>query len=76
MFGLAYGDEVAADHFYQDVFPVAEFQSRKRFLALICITGKDGYKERDKGQSNNCFWKVESKVTLLNVLRHICLYSA
>jgi hypothetical protein len=76
MFGHAYSDEVAANHFYQDVFPVAEFQARKRFLALICVIGKDGYNERDKVQSSICFWKVESTVTLLNVLRHICLYNA
>jgi hypothetical protein len=64
MFGRAYGDDVAARHFYEDVFPVAEFQAGKRFLALICVTGKDGYNERDKGQFSNCFWKVESRVTM------------
>jgi len=36
MFGRAYGDEVAARHFYQDVFPVAEFQAGERILALLC----------------------------------------
>ena len=76
MFGRAYGDEVAASHFYPDVFPVAEFQAGKRFLALICVIGKDGYNEIDKGQSSICFWKVESRVPLLNVLRHVCLYNA
>jgi hypothetical protein len=76
MFGRAYGDEVAARYFYQDVFSVAEFQAGKRFLALICVIGRDGYSERDKGQFNNCFWKVESRVTLLNVLQHVCLYNA
>jgi len=76
MLGHAYGDEVAASHFYQEVFPVAEFQAGKRVLALICVRGKDGYNERDKGQSSICFWKVESRVILLNFLRHICLYNA
>jgi hypothetical protein len=35
MFGGAYGDEVAARHFYQNVFPVAEFQEGKRGFTLI-----------------------------------------
>lgn len=48
MFGRAYGNEVAAHHFYQDVFPVAEFQGGKRFIALICVVGKDGHNEGDK----------------------------
>ena len=76
MFGRAYGDEVAARHFSQDVFPVAEFQAGERILALFCVIGRDGYNEGDEGQSSICFWKVESRVTLLNVVRHVCLYNA
>jgi hypothetical protein len=59
--------------FYQDVFPVAEFQAGERILALLCVIGKDRYNEGDKGQSSICFWKVESRVTWLNVLRHAYL---
>jgi hypothetical protein len=63
MFGGTYGDEVATHHFYQDLFPVAEFQAGKRGFTLICVVGKDGYTEGEIGESNICFWKAESRVT-------------
>jgi hypothetical protein len=48
MFGGTYGDKVASHHFYQDLFPVAEFQAGKRVFILICVVGKDGYNEGEK----------------------------
>lgn len=47
---------------------------KKTVLALICVIGKDGYNEKDKEKSSICFWKVESRVTLLNVLRRIYVF--
>jgi hypothetical protein len=59
MFGRAYGDEVAARHFYQDVFPVAEFQAGKRFIALFCVIGKDGYNDlHEQIVCTNHLWRV------------------
>lgn len=62
--------------FTRTYFRSQNSRQKKRGLALICVIGKDGYIEIDKGQSSVCFWKVESRVTLLNILRHVCLYNA
>jgi hypothetical protein len=65
----------------QAIFTRTYFRSQNSrqgngFLALICVIGRDGYNEIDKGQSSICSRKVESRVTLSNVLRHVCLHNA